>query len=216
MKGYRVTRPRIRAIAAAVILLVTCGPSLAEDIVASWASVKMPPPPPLKSVKVDAGQTALLLLDFSKATCNPEKRPRCAESLPMVAKLLADARSHHASVVYSTVTNGSVEDSPATLAAVPGDPVVSGGADKFFNTDLANILKAKNIRTVIVAGTIAPGAVLYTASSAALRGFEVVVPVDGMSANDAFSELSTAWVLAHAAVSVSSHVTLTRSDMISY
>lgn len=107
-------------------------------------------------------------------------------------------------------------DSPTALAPLPGEPVVTSGPDKFFHTDLATILKAKNIQTVIVTGTIAPGAVLYTASAAALRGFAVVVPVDTMSANDAFSELSTAWVLAHAAVSVSSRVTLTRSDTINY
>jgi|HubBroStandDraft_1064217.scaffolds.fasta_scaffold346413_1 nicotinamidase-related amidase len=211
MSGYR-----MRTIACLVTLLLTCGLSVADDIVSSWASVKVPPPPPLKTVTVDPSQTALLLLDFSKATCNMENRPRCAETLPNVTRLLNEARSHHISVVYSTVMNGSIEDSPEALAARPDEPIVSSGADKFLNTDLESILKAKNIHTVIVAGTIAPGAVLYTASTAALHGFAVVVPVDAMSANDPFSELSTTWVLAHAAVSVSSHITLTRSDMISY
>jgi nicotinamidase-related amidase len=210
------TGRRIRAIIAFVVLLLTCGSSVADDIVASWSSVQMPPPPLLKPVKVDASQTALLLLDFAKTTCNPQKRPRCAASLPIAARLLADARVHHASVIYSTVPNGSIQDSPAMLAPLPGDPVVSSGPDKFFNTDLADILQARHIHTVIVAGTIAQGAVLYTASAAALHGFQVLVPVDAMSANDPFGELSTTWILANAATSVSSHVTLTRSDMIAY
>ncbi len=211
MSGYR-----MRAFTTLVILLFACGPSMADDIVSSWSSVQVPPPPTLKTVTVDPRQTALLVLDFSKATCNMEKRPRCAATLPTVTKLLTEARSHHVSIVYSTVPNGSIQDSPTALAPLPGEPVVTSGPDKFFHTDLATILKAKNIQTVIVTGTIAPGAVLYTASAAALRGFAVVVPVDTMSANDAFSELSTAWVLAHAAVSVSSRVTLTRSDTINY
>jgi nicotinamidase-related amidase len=206
----------LRAIAVIVLLLFECGSSRAEDIVSTWSSVQVPPPPALKSITVDPSQTALLVLDFSKATCNMEKRPRCAATLPNVAKLLADARLHHVSVVFSAIPNGSIKDSPDALVPLPGEPVVATGADKFVNTDLGTILKDKNIHTLIVAGTIAPGAVLFTASTAALHGFEVVVPVDTMSGNDAFGELATAWVLAHAAVSVSNHVALTRSDMIKY
>ncbi|MEX3980508.1 hypothetical protein AB4Y45_16195 [Paraburkholderia sp. EG287A] len=55
---------------------------------------------------------------------------------------------------------------------------------------------------------------LYTASEAALRGFKVVVPTDGMSSKDPFGELPAAWILANAPGSVSRNVTLTRSGMI--
>ena len=77
-------------------------------------------------------------------------------------------------------------------------------------------LKNKGIQTVIVTGTMAHGAVLYTASEAAVRGFKVVVPTDGMSSKDPFGELSTAWILANAPASVSKNVTLTRSSMIKF
>jgi nicotinamidase-related amidase len=210
------TRCRFRLIATLALAVLAVRPSMAADIISGWASVKTPPPPQLKPVKVNADQTALLLLDFGNDSCKVEKRTRCADTLPNMVKLLAEARSHHATVVYSTGPTGSIKDTPAMLAPQPGDPVVSGPADKFFNTDLANILKAKNIRTVIVTGNIAPGAVLYTASAAALRGFNVIVPVDGMSANDPFSELAVTWTLANSAASVSGHITLTRSDMITY
>ena len=211
MSGYR-----MRAIAAFAFLLLTCGPSMADDIVSSWSSVQVPAPPPLKTVTVDPSQTALLVLDFSKATCNTDKRPRCAATLPNVASLLTEARAHHLSIVFSVIPKGSIKDSPDALLPRAGEPVVEAGADKFVNTDLAAILKDKNIHTVIISGTISPGAVLFTASTAALRGFDVVVPVDTMSGNDAFGDLATAWILAHAAASVSQHVTLTRSDMIKY
>jgi len=47
---------------------------------------------------------------------------------------------------------------------------------------LEKILNDKGIKTVVVAGTAAQGAVLNTASQAAFRG--VIVPVDGMSAEN--------------------------------
>jgi nicotinamidase-related amidase len=64
--------------------------------------------------------------------------------------------------------------------------VVAAFVDKFMlgnkDTGLEKILKDKGITTVIAVGTAANGAVLYTSSAAALRGFNVIVPVDGMSA----------------------------------
>lgn len=68
---------------------------------------------------------------------------------------------------------------------------------------------------MIVTGTASNGAVLYTASGAALRGMNVIVPVDGMSAVDAYAELSAVYTLSNAP-SVSAKTTLTRSDMIKF
>ena len=42
---------------------------------------------------------------------------------------------------------------------------------------------------MIVTGTSAQGAVATTTNGAAQRGYKAVVPVDGMSAEDAFNEL---------------------------
>jgi nicotinamidase-related amidase len=67
---------------------------------------------------------------------------------------------------------------------------------------------------LIVTGTSAHGAVLYTASEAAVRNFEVIVPVDGSSAETPFAELVTAWLLKNAPGSVSAHVTLTSTPQI--
>jgi nicotinamidase-related amidase len=64
-------------------------------------------------------------------------------------------------------------------------------------------------------GTQAQTSVLHTASSAALRGFRVIVPVDAMSADSVFPELYTAWHLANAA-RISNQVTLTKLSSISY
>ncbi len=53
--------------------------------------------------------------------------------------------------------------------------MVKSLADKFFKTDLEKILNDKGIKTVVVVGTAAQGAVLYTASQAAFRGMQVIV-----------------------------------------
>jgi nicotinamidase-related amidase len=196
--------------------LPLCGIAQA-DIVNSWKSVHMPPPPALKTFAVtDPAHTALLLLDFDVSTCNEKERPTCAASLPDVANLLNKARHANMMTVYSLTSTGTLAAVPPIIAAKGDEKVAQSGVDKFFNTDLEADLKEKGVQTVIVAGTMAHGAVLYTASEAALRGFKVVVPIDAMSSKDPFGELSAAWVLANAPGSVSKNVTLTRSSMIKF
>jgi nicotinamidase-related amidase len=121
-------------------------------------------------------------------------------------------------VVYSTgpVTPATTTPpkSPDALTPLPGDPIVRTGADKFLGSDLEKLLAARGIRSVIIVGTSAEGAVLYTASSAALRNMTAIVPVDGYSAVNPFAELYTAWHLKNAPATISSHVTLTRTDLV--
>ena len=104
----------------------------------------------------------------------------------------------------------------APLAARDGDPVLPPlGPDKFINSDFEKMLKDKGIQTIIIAGTAAHTSVLHTGGEAALRGFKVVAPVDGMSSNEAFTEAYTAWHLVNAA-RIMNAVTLTRVGMISF
>jgi nicotinamidase-related amidase len=77
------------------------------------------------------------------------------------------------------------------------------------------MLKDKGIATVIVVGTASNGAVFLTGAGAALRGMNVIVPVDGMSAVDPLAEL-TAVVDFMTAPQVSAKAKLTRSDMIKF
>jgi nicotinamidase-related amidase len=117
-------------------------------------------------------------------------------------------------IIYS-LGRGTAADIYSEVAPQVGEPLVtSPGPDKFWGTDLEKILKEKGVTTVIVVGTRAIGAVLYTASGAALRGLKVIVPVDGMS-DEAYSEQYTAWHLLNAP-RIGAQVTLTRIDMIQY
>ncbi|WP_414448986.1 isochorismatase family protein [Burkholderia sp. 22PA0099] len=209
--------PRLRHTLCAVALtLPLCGLARA-DVIESWSTIATPAPPVLKPVSVtDPAHTALLLLDFDVSTCNAQERPDCVASLPAVARLLTEARAAKLMTVYSLTSTGSLAGVPPVIAAKGDETVVRSGVDKFLNTDLEAALKARGIRTVIITGTVAHGAVLYTASEAALRGFQVIVPTDGMSSKESFGELSAAWVLANAPAGVSKNTTLTRAAMIGF
>jgi len=204
-------------IAAAIMALAVsaaAGPSArAGNIVEEWASVKAPPAPELKPVTVDPKTTALLMLDFMNQNCG--KRPRCLATIPAMKKLLGDARAAKVTVIYSLIANTTAADVIKDVAPAAGEPSVQSGPDKFLRSDLENILKDKGITTVIAVGTAANGAVLYTASAAAFRGMNVIVPVDGISAVDAYAELSAAWTLINAP-QVSTKTTLTKVDMIKF
>jgi nicotinamidase-related amidase len=192
-----------------------CCPASAQNIAEEWNTVKVPSAPEIKYVLIDSAITALLLLDFNKQTCNSDRRPRCINSIPKVQRLLSEARAKSIYVVYSLSPGALVTDIAKELAPLGNEPVVISGPDKFLGTDLEKILKVKNIKTIIVTGTAAHGAVLYTASEAAFRGMQVVVPVDGMSAENTYAEQYVVWNLANAPL-VSNKSVLTRIDMIKY
>jgi nicotinamidase-related amidase len=201
--------------------LVCAKPSLAQTIIDEWQGVKAPPAPQLKAVTLDPKTTALLVMDLVKQTCNNERRPRCVASIPKVEKLIAEARTLGVMVIYSTVPSVPIVDTLPAVAPKGNEPVVVAFVDKFIlgnqDTGLEKMLKDKGITSVITVGTAAHGAVLYTASAAALRGFNVIVPVDGMSGDgqNTFIEQYVAYNLTSAPV-VSPKITLTRIDMVKF
>jgi nicotinamidase-related amidase len=204
---------RIVFAAAAALAVAHVQPAVAGNIIDEWASVKAPAAPALKPVTADPKTTALLMLDFMNQNC--ATRPRCVATVPAVKKLLEAARAAKATVVYSLIANTTPADVIKDVAPQAGEPSVLSGPDKFRNTELEKILKDKGITTVITVGTAANGAVLYTASGAAFRGMNVIVPVDGMSATDPVAEYATVLNFL-SAPQVSAKTTLTRSDMIKF
>jgi nicotinamidase-related amidase len=188
----------------------------AQDIMAEWESAKAPPPPALQKISPDPKTTALLVMDFMKSSCNPQRRPRCAASVPAVKKLLEQARAKDMFVVYTVTGNAPVTtDVIPELAAKGTEPVILARANKFLNPDLDKVLKEKGVKTLIAVGTVANGAVLYTASDAGLRGYDVIVPVDGMSGDSTYAEQFTAWQLVNGP-GLADKVKLTRTDMIGF
>ena len=70
-----------------------------------------------------------------------------------------------------------------------GEPTLAARADKFIDTNLEEVLKQRNATTLIIVGTVANGAVMYTAFHANVRGFTVVVAEDGISSFTPFNNL---------------------------
>lgn len=211
-------KPFIRWLAGAIAascLAMSAGQ--AQTLIEEWGTAKFPPPPPLKPAKIAPAETALLVMDFTKQTCTPERRKRCADSVPKVVKLVNEARRKGALIIYSVAVPNSVPaDILKDLTPASGEPVLPPlGPDKFINGELEKMLKDKGIKTVVAMGTQAQTSVLHTGATAALKGFNVIVPVDGMSADEVFPELYTAWHLATAA-RISAKVTLTKFDMIEF
>jgi len=54
--------------------------------------------------------------------------------------------------------------------------------DGFFGTNLESTLRQRDIDTLIICGTVANICVLYTAASAAIRWYHVILPIDAISA----------------------------------
>lgn len=209
---------RLTGTVVAAVLAGACFTNAAaQTVIDEWGSAKLPPPPTLKPATINPAETALLLMDFTNQTCSMERRPRCAASVPKVQKLVADARARGALVIYSVAVPGSTAaDILKDLTPAAGELVLPPlGPDKFIDSDLEKILKGKGIKTVVALGTQAQTSVLHTGAAAALRGFKVIVPVDGMSSDSVFPELYTAWHLATAA-RIGAQVTLTKLDMIGF
>lgn len=208
----------LAAALAPALLASTARVATAGDIIADWDMVKLPPKPELKPATVDPKTTALLVLDLMKNNCGV--RPRCMPIVPTVKKLLDEARAHNMMIVYNLTGNSKPEDmADASVMPNPGDFMIKNGrgGDKFIDSNLEAGLKEKGIKTVIITGTSAQGAVATTSNGATGRGFKVVVPVDGTASEDAFRELYGIYHLAGGGpAALTQNVTVTRSDMIKF
>jgi nicotinamidase-related amidase len=184
MDRYRV--PVVLALAAALVpgVLPPVAPALGAQ-----APPTLPAPAP---VTLDPATTAFLVLDLNTAVCAP--RPSCQATLPAAAAFLDRARQAGVFVVYSNTTGPGATTLPE-VAPLPDEPIVASSADKFFNTPLDDLLRSRGIRTAVVVGFAANGAVLYTSFGANTRGYTVVVAEDGISAAEEFGVLVTRWQL---------------------
>lgn len=201
-----------------VTLLTAAPPAALADIISDWSSVKPPPAPALKPVKLDGKTTALLILDIQKPNCTAEHLPRCAASIPKIKALMDRARAAGAMVFYTFPGTGTAKDvADPSLAPRDGEWITQSGPDKFLGSDLDQRLKARGIQTVIVTGTSAQGVGIGTASAAAQRGYTVVVPEDCLSSADTYLEQYAIWHLAQGGPTiVTGKTTVSRSDLITF
>ncbi|MDE3102085.1 MAG: cysteine hydrolase [Chloroflexota bacterium] len=213
---------------ASILAFAACAPAATSASPApsasSAAASSVPKIPDPVAVQLDPATTAVLVLDITNVICDP--RPACVASVPKIAALLKKARDAKVALVAYSDTGGT-STVLSGVAPQPGDPKVSGRADKFFNTDLEKVLKDKGVKTVVVTGSAAHGAVLYTTFGANERGMTAVVAEDGISVGtgaEAFGMTVAEWQVLNEPGFANptnkpldpGHVTLSRTDLISF
>jgi nicotinamidase-related amidase len=187
----------------------------APDILQEWPTIKAPPPPEIKSVTLDPTKTALISMDFNQRNCIPAQRSRCAYVLPRVQSLLAAARAKGMMVVHTYTPNMEKSEIVKDVGPIEGELVLQVRGDKFHGNDLEQRLKDKGITTLLLVGTSANGAVLFTAIGASQRRLKAVVPIDTMPADTAYQEQLAIWEIANGP-GVREDSTLTRTDLLKF
>lgn len=140
-------------------------------------TLRMPSPPEPVAVALSAATTALLIFDIVDPICS--RQPNCTgKMVPAIASLLARARQAGVTIGYGTRAHTMANWLPEVLPAQGDIRIESQAQDRFYKTDLDQLLKAKGIATLILAGWKVSGSVTYTSVGATLRGYTVVVPVD--------------------------------------
>jgi nicotinamidase-related amidase len=146
----------------------------------SLLTLQTPAPPDPVAVVLDPKTTALLVFDIIEHIAS--RQPQCREQLvPAVKALLARARQAGVTVVYGTRAANMATWLPEVAPAAGDIRIENHAQDRFYNTALDQILKAKGITKLILTGWKISGSVTYTSVGATLRGYTVVVPVDATS-----------------------------------
>jgi nicotinamidase-related amidase len=154
-------------------------------------------------VSVDPAATALVVIDMQNDFVKRGGSlpiPEAEATLPAIRSLLKLARASRMRIVYSQDTHrrGDPEwkiwpehclegswgwEIVSELAPGAADTVLRKMRyDAFFGTSLDHLLRLWGVGTLIICGTVANIGVQYTAASAALRWYDVVIPRDAISA----------------------------------
>jgi nicotinamidase-related amidase len=168
-----------------------------------------------EEVHLDPGTSAVLVIDMQNDFVDPRGRlfvPSAPATVPAIRSLLERARASGVPVIYTQdwrpPGNPKIiyKDSPGfprvgehTIAGTWGSEIIGDLApgphdlivkkptiDAFYGTPLDHYLRLLRIDTVVVTGTVANVCVLHAVSGASVRGYNVVYPVDAVSARSDF------------------------------
>jgi nicotinamidase-related amidase len=184
-------------------------------------SIEIPEYEVHSEVRVDPSRSALIVCDMQNDFVRQGGSmlvPDAEATIPAITRLLQFARAHGIRVFYGQDTHrdGDPEwriwpeharegtwgwEIVDELAPAKGEVIVRKlRYDAFYGTPLDHLLRLWGMDTLVICGTVANKAVHYTAASAALRWYDVVIPRDAISALDPFdlesSLRQTAFVLA--------------------
>lgn len=144
-------------------------------------TLQMPAMPDPARITLKSKTTALIVLDFVEDICAVQ--PICkSQMLPAMIPFLARVRTAGLVVAYGTRAQ-NMNHWLKEVAPAEGDiKLVSTAQDRFHNTDLDQLLKARGITTLIMVGWKISGSVTYTSVGAMIRDYTVVIPVDTTAA----------------------------------
>jgi nicotinamidase-related amidase len=160
-----------------------------------------------EEVRVDPARTALVVVDMQNDFVKEGGTlvvPDAKATIPRIQSLLDLARESGIRVVFTQDTHD--EGDPeweiwpehvrrgtwgweiiGELQPLENELVVRKVRyDAFYGTSLDHFLRVWGVDTLVICGTVANICVHYTAASAALRWYEVVIPRDATSALDPF------------------------------
>jgi nicotinamidase-related amidase len=158
-------------------------------------------------VRIDPARTALVVIDMQNDFVRQGGNllvPDAEATIPAINGLVEFARSHAMRVVYSQDTHreGDPEwqiwpeharegswgwEIVDALAPAEDETVIRKVRyDAFYGTPLDHLLRLWGVDTLVICGTVANICVHYTAASAALRWYHVVIPRDAVSALEPF------------------------------
>ena len=160
-----------------------------------------------EEVRLDPAKTALVVVDMQNDFVKEGGSllvPDAEGTIPEIQGLLEGARSSGAKVVFTQDTHAEGDPEWAiwpeharegTWGWEIVDELAPRGAelvirlvpyDAFYGTHLDHFLHLWGTEALVVCGTVANICVHYTAASAALRWYDVVIPKDATSALDPF------------------------------
>ena len=170
-------------------------------------TVEVPEYEVLGEVRVDPAKTALIVVDMQNDFVKEGGSlvvPDAEGTIPAIQDLLRLARDSGMKVVFTqdSHTEGDPEwdiwpehvregtwgwDIVGELGPREDELVVRKVRyDAFYGTHLDHYLRLWGVDTLILCGTVANICVHYTAASAALRWYDVIIPRDAISALDPF------------------------------
>ncbi len=169
--------------------------------------VKVPGYTLMESVELDAKKTAVIIVDMQNDFAHPDGKlfvPTTRDTIEPMKELLKKARDKGVLIIY-TMDSHMKDD---VEFKIWGEHAIEGTwgwqiidelkpmendiiirklrYDAFFGTPLDHILRIRGIENLVIVGTVANICVLHTAGSAALLGYKIIIPIDGISALNDF------------------------------
>ena len=170
-------------------------------------TVEVPPYEVQSEVRIEHSRTALVIVDMQNdfvAQGGSLRVPDAQSTIPAISTLLELWRAYGMRVVFTQDTHRDGDPEwriwpeharegswgwqiVDALAPAPDETVIPKVRyDGFYGTPLDHLLRLWGVTTLVICGTVANICVHYTAASAALRWYDVIVPRDAVSALDPF------------------------------